>query len=507
MPPIENNNEEHVECANCQEPFDDDLRVYHVDDDGNPYCESCYDELFSGDDEEFGDDIFNQPSRNNDPQLKKEIDDSKDVPDNFDALPLIKSKRTFGVELEMFGGDVQAMSAYCAEHGHTYTRDGSIVGNNACEIASKVFTGQEGARQFLDMCAYAQKAGFKTNFSCGTHVHFGAKDFFSNEMFKPTTMAKMPNSRDNTVVLIELPLLTQMRKCMNDDTIANEFIQEAGLNFKQGQGWFTNYRMYDGRTSNICAVNAVYAGRTYLIVLRVSTLERLKCKPYDVLQGNVVLEIGEEFTELRRTDHYKSVATIAIDRIVPFTKPANRVWERLKSLFATYSYFDELLFCMLPARRRNSEYCKPLRETYALTDVLNCDSQDHIERTWYKASTTKEVMRAKLEHGNLHSRYNSRYHSVNIHSLFHRYGTLEIRMHHGTINGHSVLAWTALHQRIMDRIADGSLNWETIAGLDRRASRQKKAYMFKKLFALDKEPELLRFVAHRLKHYSNIILK
>jgi hypothetical protein len=498
-----------TECINCGTEFDGETPLHRTDDNGDSFCRSCSDELFGEDDgdEILDDDIFRQPNRRTDPNMIREIDDTKDIPEKFEALPLLKSTRSFGVELEMFGGNNEKLQEYSAQKNHRYDRDGSIVGSHACEIASKVFQGKTGGQELLDLTQVSIKNGFKTNFSCGTHVHLGAKDFFSTETFKESNFAKLPSRNENIIMLVELPLLVQMRKSLNENTIITDFVQEASLNYKRGAGWFTNYTMYDGRTSNVCVVPCVYMGVEYLILMRVSTLERLKCKPNEVLHGNARLELGDKFTELRKADNYHSVATLAIDRVVPFYKPSNKVWEKLKSLFAVYSYFDELLFCMLPPRRRNSAYCKPLRETYALSDVLDCNSQENIERTWYKENSAKGVAYAKTQHGTIDSKYNSRYHSVNIHSLFYRHGTLEIRMHHGTTNGNSILAWVVLHQRIMDMVADGKLTWDLISNLDRRASRQKKAYMFKKLLLLDKEPELLRFVSHRLKLYSNIILK
>ncbi|MEW3709434.1 hypothetical protein QOZ51_30210, partial [Pseudomonas aeruginosa] len=61
--------------------------------------------------------------------------DSTDAPKGVVAE--ITSSRTFGVELEVFGGDIDEMRQFAVENNHNYTHDGSIKntkGNNeGCE--------------------------------------------------------------------------------------------------------------------------------------------------------------------------------------------------------------------------------------------------------------------------------------------------------------------------------------------------------------------------------------
>ena len=54
----------------------------------------------------------------------------------------------------------------------------------------------------------------------------------------------------------------------------------------------------------------------------------------------------------------------------------------------------------------------------------------------------------------------NRYYNLNVAS-FHKYGTFEFRMHHGSLNGKNTTAWIALHTAFIQAIADGKL-WYTV---------------------------------------------
>jgi len=53
-----------------------------------------------------------------------------------------------------------------------------------------------------------------------------------------------------------------------------------------------------------------------------------------------------------------------------------------------------------------------------------------------------------------------RYQNLNIAS-YHKYGTFEFRMHHGSLNGKNTTAWIALHTAFIQAVADGNLAYST----------------------------------------------
>lgn len=53
-----------------------------------------------------------------------------------------------------------------------------------------------------------------------------------------------------------------------------------------------------------------------------------------------------------------------------------------------------------------------------------------------------------------------RYQNLNVAS-YHKYGTFEFRMHHGSLNGKNTTAWIALHTAFIQAVADGHLAYST----------------------------------------------
>lgn len=109
------------------------------------------------------------------------------------ALPFeFTFNRTFGIELEIYGASrdrlvnefrIAGLSLVSEEYNHNtrnhwkIVRDGSITGDNGCEIVSPVLKSFDGIEQIKKACIALNKAGAKVNNSCGFHVHFGVTDF------------------------------------------------------------------------------------------------------------------------------------------------------------------------------------------------------------------------------------------------------------------------------------------------------------------------------------------
>lgn len=129
--------------------------------------------------------------------------------------------RTFGIELETYGADIDVLIRECRRQGieieaegyNHNTRnhwkivtDSSITGRGGREIVSPVLIGHEGLNQIKKVCLALNRAGSKVNKSCGFHLHFGVQDFnlenFKN-LFKSHLMMEkefdsiVPESRRN----------------------------------------------------------------------------------------------------------------------------------------------------------------------------------------------------------------------------------------------------------------------------------------------------------------------
>jgi hypothetical protein len=130
-----------------------------------------------------------------------------------------------------------------------------------------------------------------------------------------------------------------------------------------------------------------------------------------------------------------------------FVNQSNGLFNFVRNAFYFYTMFSETLEQLVSHSRRDGNmYCIPLHKSYDLEQIEACGSLNDIRQVWYK--TTGEG-----------GRYNdSRYHSMNLHSLFHGPGTIEIRSHGGTIDSYKILLWVKLHQCILDKLENMTLD-------------------------------------------------
>lgn len=125
--------------------------------------------------------------------------------------------------------------------------------------------------------------------------------------------------------------------------------------------------------------------------------------------------------------------------------PSRKVFPTsLIQLWKTHVVFEDVVMSFLPFDRRNNRYCRPMAQTFSLTEIDTIESLLDAEKLWYKNRTYEELREAKRAH--YHA---SRYFGVNFHSLL-GHGHLEIRHHSGTLNPKKILEWANLHALIMD---------------------------------------------------------
>jgi hypothetical protein len=100
-----------------------------------------------------------------------------------------------------------------------------------------------------------------------------------------------------------------------------------------------------------------------------------------------------------------------------------------------------------------------------------------IEKLWYGSNKLEEIVSMKQQ-----NKHESRRHSVNLHSLLGGIGTIEVRMHHGSLDADELVNWIELHQFIIDQISKGNVS---VAMIERAASVQdidtKVSYMIESI--------------------------
>lgn len=423
--------------------------------------------------------------------------DSTDVPKGI--VPSITSERTFGVELEVFGGDVSAISTIAREMGHNYGHDGSIKNtkgtNEGCvELMTTILKGKKGEDSLRALMDAIVKLGHKINGTCGTHVHLGGNDFFDKLNFKIGSLEELQVGQTN--ILFEKKLFNLMLTTFgNFDRVVQNVVGD--ISYQLGKQYTNEYRMTTGKYSRYCVVPINYFHNTHYLVIRESTLTKMGLSQKSVWNNG----------GLTLSDKSSSGTILPKDVILVYKEETDK-FKKLKKLFYFYTVFNNVLFSMLPSERRSNNFCKKLSSSYSIRDIQNCSSQGELEKIWYMKESYADVERDKQSSlqgssGDSRNRDSSvRYHSINFHSLYYKHGTVEIRMHHGTLNADSILLWIQLHQRIMDAVANNETNDEAI----RICAKGYDDVYSGGLLLIDalglKGTELETFIKHRIKKYN-----
>jgi hypothetical protein len=127
-------------------------------------------------------------------------------------------------------------------------------------------------------------------------------------------------------------------------------------------------------------------------------------------------------------------------------------WE-VRKLILLYAKIENALFAMVPSSRRSSSYCERCAEQYvgALRKGKIADTRKSIARGVYLGSLDERGR--KEDRGTKYLKKNkyadARYRALNLHSWFYR-GTVECRLHTGTVNADKIVPWGILWSGILD---------------------------------------------------------
>ncbi len=90
---------------------------------------------------------------------------------NVDRYALMNIVRSNGVQIQTEGYNHRDN-----DHYYKIVHDGSLIGDNSCEIVSPILKGKEGKNSLKAVCNALVEIGAKINKSCGLHVHLDAKN-------------------------------------------------------------------------------------------------------------------------------------------------------------------------------------------------------------------------------------------------------------------------------------------------------------------------------------------
>lgn len=117
--------------------------------------------------------------------------------------------------------------------------------------------------------------------------------------------------------------------------------------------------------------------------------------------------------------------------------------KKIKRLFVSWLACQDVFYSLIPAERRENNYCKKFDYDF---DNAKKVKAKMIDLLYYKefGGDPRDIDRAKSEHYQ-----SSRYYGLNLHSIFFR-GTAEFRIHSGTMNAKKILYWIGLLNAFVD---------------------------------------------------------
>lgn len=167
----------------------------------------------------------------------------------------------------------------------------------------------------------------------------------------------------------------------------------------------------------------------------------------------------------------------------------------LSHLLTTFYAIEDVLFATQPQSRQDNTYCMSLRKNYSFFDFYQRKTYDFDFNYYNMPKDQKEDMdRFKLDH------YNSkRYNAFNFHSVFYR-GTIEIRLHAGSLNPIKIVRWTNLLLKIVKWV-ETSYSYKTTLKLLSKDVNNDKLAIFRRVFKIDKS--LYRYLLARINQFDH----
>lgn len=447
---------------------------------------------------------------------------------------IIVSNRTFGIEIEADarnGENIDELSHSSVGNWINMRNDSSIRGDRPIELVTPVLQGESGAKRVIDLCKTIKGLDFDTdNRTCGMHLHLDGKEFLPKETVivvddnTNSVSSFLENRADDIITAYYVPELI-VEKYRGSNTVrdfinfANSVKQrmKSGLNEISGWKGFPLFSQDSVRSFNNSKPITVYSlSEINPYDQQIADLHRQKeseqirfarnKESKNVSDPEKLREIKLKYKEKEDEANSKYVHRISkmfksTDGKYVFKLFDDRPLNRVKSLMAFYIGFNDVVQGMVaPSRKIGNAYCMPISDFFDLKQVGNLKKYSDFEALWYKDGNPSRIEAYKSQHYN-----DSRYLDINLHSLFNRTNTVEIRLHGSTKDENVVLLWTAFHQHIIDRIASDELTFEDIVSVvDGTVSTSERYHAMVQLLELPEH--LAAYVKRLITHFTNEII-
>lgn len=124
----------------------------------------------------------------------------------------------------------------------------------------------------------------------------------------------------------------------------------------------------------------------------------------------------------------------------------------MRRMVLLYEQLEPALFAMVPQSRRSANWCVPSGQKYANAvrqSAMPRESKANLIDGIYNSGTAPRSLKAAVSSAKSNKYASERYHALNIHSWLFR-GTIECRLHSGTVNGEKLANWALLWVAIVD---------------------------------------------------------
>lgn len=408
-----------------------------------------------------------------------------------DSGSVIKSPRKFGLELEIINAKDQNIYALSQVIDTSFgiENDGSIITENkerSIEVITPILSGNKGEEAVRNLYEKVNSFEFKVNASCGLHAHLDGAGFKKSD---DTTCAPLST----------VPADTILSKTREDNIfVVNKKLLDKLVKITDGTGANVARMLIDEFKST---------GRKTLYLGRI-----LGTTAPDVVIRNGVMDIGKYSFSVDYYDYADSFKIPVDESPIKITIDDLKInpndylciihgdnsLANLKSLLFVYSVFNDVFMAMLPKSRRNNVYCQNLALSFSPNQINSIGSHTELETAWYKTKSIVETESRKHNHYD-----DSRYYGVNLHSLFAKYGTVEIRSHSATLAPNKALYWVALHQEILDKIVSGHVSLQTLKGGAYLDTLEEKVEFLISAFSF--RTSIRKYIKQRIQYFTDNI--
>lgn len=399
-----------------------------------------------------------------------------------EAGDIITDTRKFGVELEVISKSDDAIEelsesiADCFGFHH----DGSVreEGSIGLEVVTPPMSGKAGEEELLSLLEKMNKLKFKTNLTCGLHVHHDANAFL------PSKNIKVTNSLGSEKITIGMQ--GKLYNILKKNGLTDKQILNIGELSKKSVR-----KMEDGSRIN-----------ARKIILNDKTIYFYAWDGYPFYDTKYYF-VTDKTTAFRAFTREGVGIVTSPDDVGLHIDKGNP--QTIKSIMYLYTAFTDVFLSMMPNDRRENgrfsangrDYCKKLIDRISPFDVERCNTVEDLEKIWLKGATPSEIKYKKND------KYDeSRYYGVNFHSLFAKFGTIEVRWHEGTLNPQVILYWIALHQHMIRKIEEGAVDVRTMKSVLKIYDLNDKVDYFFSIFGFPKYLE--KYMRHRIEFFTNI---